>query len=414
MLFTSPSRNFKLRPKAGVWAALALASAMLAGCGKNAPAPQAQARVPEVGVVVLKKQSQQLDTQLPGRTAAFLSAEVRPQVSGIVQKRLFTEGALVKQGQPLYQLDAASLRAAEASAVAVLAKVEASQRTLEATARRNAELVKITAISQQAYEESQAAAKQATADVAVAKANLETSRINLRYSRIEAPISGRISMSNVTPGALVTANQTTPLTQIVQMDPMYVDFTQSTAELLRLRSDLAAGRYQKLDGEQLAVRISLEDGSEYPHEGKLHFSGLIVNPTMGTVTLRAVVPNPEGVLMPGMYVQAKLPTGLAPEAILLPQRAVTLDLTGRASVMVVKDDDTVDKRPVELGSAIGSDWLVQAGLQGGERVIVDGFQRIRPGDKVKAVELAASAQKQDRQIDPQAAAAALRAAAATK
>jgi len=363
---------------------------------------------------VMKKQSQRLDTLLPGRTAAFLSAEVRPQVSGIVQKRLFTEGALVKQGQPLYELDAATLRAAEASAVAVLAKVEASQRTLEATARRNAELVKITAISQQAYEESQAAAKQAAADVAVAKANLETSRINLRYSRIEAPISGRISMSNVTPGALVTANQTAPLTQIVQMDPMYVDFTQSTAELLRLRSDLAAGRYQKLDDEQVPVRISLEDGSDYPHEGKLRFSGLIVNPTMGTVTLRAVVPNPNGVLMPGMYVQAKLPTGLAPDAILLPQRAVTLDLTGRASVLVVKDDSTVDKRPVELDRAVASDWLVQTGLQGGERVVVDGFQRIRPGDKVKAVDLGDGAQKTDRKVDPQAAAAALRAAVEKK
>ena len=387
---------------------------MLAACRKSAPPPKAQARVPEVGVVVMKKQSQRLDTLLPGRTAAFLSAEVRPQVSGIVQKRLFTEGALVKQGQPLYELDAATLRAAEASAVAVLAKVEASQRTLEATARRNAELVKITAISQQAYEESQAAAKQAAADVAVAKANLETSRINLRYSRIEAPISGRISMSNVTPGALVTANQTAPLTQIVQMDPMYVDFTRSTAELLRLRSDLAAGRYQKLDDEQVPVRISLEDGSDYPHEGKLRFSGLIVNPTMGTVTLRAVVPNPNGVLMPGMYVQAKLPTGLAPDAILLPQRAVTLDLTGRASVLVVKDDSTVDKRPVELDRAVASDWLVQTGLQGGERVVVDGFQRIRPGDKVKAVDLGDGAQKTDRKVDPQAAAAALRAAVEKK
>lgn len=364
--------------------------------------------------MVLKTQSQRLDATLPGRTAAFLSAEVRPQVSGIVQKRLFSEGALVKQGQPLYQLDAASLRAAEASAVAVLAKVEASQRTLEATARRNAELVKITAISQQAYEESQAAAKQAAADVAVAKANLETSRINLRYSRIEAPISGRISMSKVTPGALVTANQTTPLTEIVQMDPMYVDFTQTTAELLRLRGDLAVGRFQKIDNEQISVRFNLEDGSAYPHEGKLRFSGLIVNPTMGTVTLRAVVPNPDGVLMPGMFVQANLPTGLAPEAILLPQRAVTLDLTGRASVLVVTDENTVDKRPVEVDRAIASDWLVQTGVKAGDRVIVDGFQRVKPGDKVRTVDVSDGAQKADRKVDPQAAAAALRAAAEKK
>lgn len=417
MRFTSISRSsqdFRQRSRAGAWAALALASVVIAGCGKDAPAPKAQAPATEVGIVVLKKQSQRLDATLPGRTAAFLSAEVRPQVSGIVQKRLFTEGALVKQGQPLYQLDAASLRAAEASAVAVLAKVETTQRTQEATARRNAELVKITAISQQAYEESQAAAKQAAADVAVAKANLESSRINLRYSRIEAPISGRISMSKVTPGALVTANQTAPLTEIVQMDPMYVDFTQTTSELLRLRGDLTAGRYQKLDNEQISVRINLEDGSEYTHEGKLRFSGLIVNPTMGTVTLRAVVPNPDGVLMPGMFVQAKLPTGLAPEAILLPQRAVTLDLTGRASVLVVNDDNTVDKRPVEVDRAIASDWLVQTGVKAGDRVIVDGFQRVKPGDKVRTVDVSDGSQKADRKVDPQAAAAALRAAAEKK
>lgn len=397
-------------PRIGAWAAFALGIAVLSGCGKSAPAPQAQPRVPEVGVTVLKKQSQRLDATLPGRTSAFLSAEVRPQVTGIVQKRLFTEGALVKQGQQLYQLDAASLRAAEASAMAVLAKAEASQRTLEATARRNAELVKITAISQQAFEESQAAVKQSAADVAVAKATLENGRINLRYSRIEAPISGRISLSSVTPGALVTANQTTPLTEIVQMDPMYVNFTQSTSELLKLKNDLAAGLYQKLEGEQMSVRIALEDGSEYKHEGKLRFSGLIVNPTMGTVTLRAVFPNPDGVLMPGMYVQAKLPTGLAPDAILLPQRAVSLDLKGRASVLLVKEDSTVEKRFLELGRAIGSDWLVQTGLQDGDRVVIDGFQRVKPGDKVKAVEGGERPQSADKKVDPQAAAAALRAA----
>jgi len=402
-----------LRWRRGAWASLAMASLVLLGCAKEAEAPKAEAAPPEVGVIVLQRQNQLLGDTLPGRTAAFMSAEVRPQVSGIVQKRLFTEGAVVKQGQPLYQLDAASLRATEASAVAVLAKAEASQRTLEATARRNAELVKITAISQQAYEESQAAAKQAAADVAVAKANLETARINLRYSRIEAPISGRISMSNVTAGALVTANQTTPLTEIVQMNPMYVDFTQTTTEMLRLRSDLAAGRYQKLQGEEIPVRFNLEDGSSYPHEGKLSFSGLIVNPTMGTVTLRAVVSNPDGVLMPGMFVQAKLPTAVAPEAILLPQRAVTLDLTGRPSVLVVKDDETVEKRMVELGRAIASDWLVETGLEDGERVVVDGFQRVKPGDKVNPVVLAGTSGG-GRRVDPQAAAAALRAAVANE
>lgn len=393
---------------------MALATAILAGCSKEAAGPAAPPSAAQVGVVVLQKQSQQIETSLPGRTAAFMSAEVRPQVSGIVQKRLFTEGAMVKQGQPLYQLDAASLRAAEASAQAALAKAQASQKTLEATARRNAELVKITAISQQAFEESEAAAKQAQADVAVAKAALENARINLKYSRIEAPISGRISISSVTPGALVTANQTTPLTEIVQMDPMYVDFTQSTADLLQLRNDWAAGRYQKVDGEQIPVRIRLEDGSAYAHAGKLAFSGVIVNATMGTVTLRALVPNPDGMLLPGMYVQAQLPTGLAPEAILVPQRAVTRDLTGRPTVMVVKSDDSVEKRTVELGRAIGANWLLDKGLEAGERVVVDGFQRIKPGDKVVAVEVDPNAKSGAKTVDAQAAAAALRAAAPTK
>ena len=401
-------------PRKGGLAAMALLAVALSGCGKQSEQPAAQAQPAKVGVVVLQKQSQTLDSLLPGRTAAFLRAEVRPQVSGIVQKRLFTEGSMVKQGQPLFQLDAASLRATEASASAALVKAQASQKTLEATARRNAELVKITAISQQAFEESQAAAQQAKADVAVAKANLETARINLKYSRIEAPISGRISMSAVTAGALVTANQTTPLTEIVQMNPMYVDFTQSSAELLQLRRDWTDGRYEKLPGEQMPIRIQLEDGSAYPHEGKLQFSGLIVNPSMGTVTLRAVIPNPEGLLMPGMFVQAQLPTGLAPEAMLIPQRSVSRDLTGRASVLVVKADDTVEKRTVELSRAIGANWLLDTGLQAGERVVVDGFQRIKPGDKVSVVEVDASAPSQSKTVDPQAAAASLRAAVPAK
>ncbi len=333
-------------------------------------------------MITLQTQQQQLDATLPGRTRASLTAEVRPQVSGIVQQRLFTEGALVRKGQALYQIDDRALRAAEASAEAALARAEASARTLEATARRNAELLKIDAISHQAHDESQAAAAQARADMGVARANLETARINLRYSRIEAPIAGRISLSSVTPGALVTANQTNALTTIVQMDPMYVDFTQSSNEIVQLRRDWDAGRYQKLDGNQARVRIRLDDGSDYAHEGRLQFAGMIVNDSTGTVTLRAVVPNPEGVLMPGMYVQALLPTGLASDALLIPQQAVNRDLTGRANVLVVNADDVVEKRPVELARALGSRWLLDSGLVAGERLVVDGFQRVKPGDKV--------------------------------
>lgn len=359
-----------------------LLAGTLGACSKQSTAPAATEAVAEVGVVTLQPQHQQLDTTLPGRTRASLSAEVRPQVSGILQKRLFTEGALVRQGQPLYQIDDAALRATEASAQAALAKAEASARTLEATARRNAELVKIDAISQQVHDESQAAAAQARSDVAVARANLETARINLKYSRIEAPITGRTALSTVTPGALVTANQASALTTIVQLDPLYVDFTQSSTELLQLQREIAAGRYAKVDGDKIPVRIRLDDGTEYAHQGKLAFSGVIVNDTMGTVTLRAVVPNPKGELMPGMYVQALLPTGLASDALLIPQQSVNRDLTGRASVLVVNADNVVEKRPVELARALGNRWLVDSGLQPGERLVVDGFQRIKPGDKV--------------------------------
>lgn len=386
-----------------------LIAAALAGCSK----PEAEQKgppksVPKVGVVTLQSQSQQLDASLPGRTRAFMTAEVRPQVSGIIQQRLFTEGALVKQGQPLYQIDAASLKAAEASAAAALAKAEASQRTLAATARRNAELVKIDAISKQAFEESQAAAAQSASDVAVAKANLETARINLRYSRIEAPIGGRIALSAVTPGALVTANQATALTTIVQLDPMYVDFTQSSSDLMQLKRDLDSGRYQKVEGNKIPVRIQLDDGSDYPHQGKLAFAGVIVNDTTGTLTLRAEVPNPDGMLMPGMYVKALLPTALAPDALLVPQQSVTRDLTGRANVMVVKDGDVVEKRDVELDRAVGASWLLKSGLKAGERVMVDGFQRIKPGDKVQTVEvdLKAKAERKSQRGEPPVQAAA--------
>lgn len=376
------------------WRMAAVAAAVLvvaAGCSpkaKEAPA----AKVPtKVGVVTLKAQSQQLDASLPGRTRASLTAEVRPQVSGIVQKRLFTEGASVKAGQPLYQIDSASLRATQASAEAALAKVRASQRTLQATAARNAELVKIDAISRQANEESQAAVAQSAADVAAAQAALENARINLRYSSIQAPISGQTSLSTVTPGALVTANQVDALTTIVQLDPMYVDFTQSSTELLQLKRDIQDGRFQKLERDALAVQLKLEDGRLYGQTGKLQFAGVIVNPSTGVVTLRAVVPNPEGVLLPGMYVQALLPTGVAPEALLVPQQAVTRDIAGKASVLVVDAETKVQRRPIEIDRAIGSRWMVTSGLTAGEKIIVDGFQRIKVGDAVDPQEVDLSA-----------------------
>ncbi len=360
----------------------------IAGCSPKAAEVVTPKEPTQVGVVTLQAQSQQLDARLPGRTRAFMTAQVRPQVSGIVQKRLFTEGELVKAGQALYQIDAASLRAAQASAEAVLAKAQASQRTLQATAARNTELVKIDAISRQANEESQAAAAQASADVAAAKAALENARINLRYSSIEAPISGRTSLSTVTPGALVTANQADALTTIVQLDPMYVDFTQSSADLLQLKRDIQDGRYEKFDHNALSVQLKLEDGQLYPHKGKLQFAGVIVDPGTGVVTLRAVVPNPEGVLMPGMYVQALLPTGVAPEALLVPQQAVTRDIAGKANVLVVDSaTQQVQRRAIEVDRAVGSRWMVIGGLKAGEKIVVDGFQRIKAGDVVDPQEV---------------------------
>ncbi|QXZ10812.1 efflux RND transporter periplasmic adaptor subunit [Comamonas sp. Y33R10-2] len=387
--------------------ALALSAVLIAGALAACSKPEAEQKgpakaEPKVGVVTLQTQSQQLDVSLPGRTKAFMTAEVRPQVSGIIQKRLFTEGALVKQGQPLYQIDAASLKATEASAMAAVAKAEASQRTLAATARRNAELVKIDAISKQAFDESQAAAAQSSSDVAVAKANLEAARINLKYSRIEAPIGGRIALSAVTPGALVTAGQATALTTIVQLDPMYVDFTQSSTDLMQLKRDLESGRYQKVDGDKISVRIQFDDGSDYPQQGKLAFAGVIVNDTTGTLTLRAEVPNPNGLLMPGMYVKALLPTALAPDALLLPQQSVTRDLAGKPNVMVLGEGDVVQKREVELDRAVGASWLLKSGLKAGDRVMVDGFQRVKPGDKVKPeeVDMKAKAERKSERGEP--------------
>ena len=391
---------------------------MLMACSEKKAAEAPAAKVAEVGIITIQPTAQSLMAQLPGRTSAFMMADIRPQANGIVEKRLFTEGAQVKAGQVLYQLDDRSANAAVNSAQAALAKTKAIAQTARSNAARNAELVKIDAISRQVYDDSQAAVAQTASDVGVAQAALDNAKINLQYTRITSPISGRVSTSAVTPGALVTANQTTPLTNVVQLDPMYVDFTQSSTELLQLQRDLAAGRFQKVDGDQIPVRIRLDDGTEYPHQAKLKFAGVIVNATTGTVTLRAQVPNPDGVLMPNMYVQAMLPTAVAPDAILVPQQSVTRDLTGKPNVMVVGAEDKVEKRALELDRAIGNQWLVSSGLKAGERVLVEGFQRVKVGDKVKptAVDLKAKAERERSpgRVPTEAAAPAAPAPAASK
>lgn len=367
-------------------AAAALLTLAAAGCSDKSaqqPAPRAPATV---GVVTLQPERQTVTTELPGRTSAFLTAEIRPQVGGIVQKRLFTEGADVKAGQVLYQIDPASFQVALASAEAALEKARATLGTTETNARRNAELVKIDAISRQVFDESQAAAVQARSDVAVARANLDTARINLGYTAIKAPISGRSSTSTVTPGALVTANQTTALTTITQNDPLYVDVTQSSTEVLRLKNEMARGRYQRVGNAEARITIKLEDGSDYAHPGRLQFSGVSVNPTTGAITLRAIVPNPDGLLMPGMYVRAVLQAGVNEQTLLVPQQSVTRDAAGNPSVLLVTaDGNKLERRRITTGAAVGSRWEVVSGLAAGDRVLVDGAQRARAGDTVNPV-----------------------------
>lgn len=372
-------------------AAVLAAAFVVAGCSDKAakqPAPRAPV---EAGVVTIQPERQSITTELPGRTSAFLVAEIRPQVGGIVQKRLFTEGADVKAGQVLYQLDASPFEVALASAEASLGKAQATVGTAETNARRNAELVKIDAISRQVYDDSQAVLVQARSDLAVNRAAVENARINLGYTRIKAPISGRTTTSAVTPGALVTANQTTALTTISQIDPLYVDVTQSSTDVLRLKTDLAKGRFQRAGEGQARVALKLEDGSTYAQAGRLQFSGVTVNPATGAVTLRAVFPNPDGLLMPGMYVRAVLETGVNEQALLVPQQGVTRDTAGNASVLLVNAENKVERRKIQVEAAVGNRWQAVGGLAAGDRVVVDGLQRVKVGDTIKPVEVAARA-----------------------
>jgi membrane fusion protein (multidrug efflux system) len=356
---------------------------LLAGCGpsdgQNGPPPK---RVAEVGVVEIAPGTQPIVTELPGRTTARMIAEIRPQVSGIIQERTFIEGANVKAGDLLYRIDPSLYQAEVARTQAALEKAEANLKSIQVRAERYAELIKINAVSKQDYDDAQAAQKQAEADVALAKAALETARINLGYTRITAPISGRVETSIITPGALVTANQANPLTTVQQLDPIYVDVTQPTSELLRLRRDLESGKLKRI-GNEARLKVVLEDGTVYPHPGRLSFSGVTVNPTSGAVTLRAVLPNPDGLLMPGMYVRGQLEEAVDESAILVPQQSVTRTAKGQAMVLVVNAENKVEQRQVEVSRAVGNQWMVDEGLQAGDRVVVEGFQNIRPGDEVK-------------------------------
>ena len=362
-----------------------LVGALLTGCGKKTTAAPPPSGPPEVGVITVQPQRVALTTELPGRTSPFLIAEVRPQVSGIIKKRVFTEGSDVKAGQVLYQIDPATYQAAFASAKAAEARAEANLIPARLKEERFRDLVKIKAVSQQDYDNAYAALKQAEADVASAIAAVETARINLAYSKVTAPISGRIGKSTVTDGALVTANQSAALATIQQLGSMYVDVTQSNADLLKLRQSLASGLLKKDGANQARVRLLLEDGSAYPLTGTLKFSEVTVDQSTGSLTLRAVFPNPKQTLLPGMFVRAIVTEGIREQAILVPQRGVTRNQAGKAMVMVVGAEEKVEPRIIEVARTVGDNWLVRAGLSAGDRVILEGIQRARPGTPVKVV-----------------------------
>lgn len=374
-----------------IWAPTALGwTLLLVACGQgSAPAagPGGPGSMPppaEVGVITVKLTDVGLVTELPGRLEASRVAQVRARAAGIVQKRLFVEGSHVRAGQALFQIDASPYQATLASAQASQAKAEANLMQASAQAERFKPLIEAKAISQQEFVNAQAAQKLAEADVAVARAAVQTARINLGYAAITAPISGRIGRALVTEGALVGQGEATPLAVIQQIDPMYVNFTQSASEVMTLRRNLESGQLKRTGSQAASIRLVLEDGSEYAKPGKLLFSDLTVDSTSGQITLRAEVPNPTGTLLPGLFVRVRLEQAQVSSAITLPQQAVTRSPQGD-SVMVVAADGKVAPRPVKVGAQQRGQWVILDGLQSGDQVMVDGFQKLRGGAPVKPV-----------------------------
>ena len=356
---------------------------ILGGCGQQTKGTQTI--TPEVAVVTMKPEQVVIKTDLPGRTSAILVAEVRPQVGGIIQKRLFTEGSDVTAGQMLYQIDPAPYQAALDNARAGLSRSEANLSAIRLKAERLKELLVDKAVSQQDYDDAAAALKQTQADIQYWQATVETARINLKYTLITAPITGRIGRSNVTQGALVAAQQPTALATIQLLDPIYVDVPQSTADLLRLRYEIKEGRLDQTGANQKKVQLILEDGTTYPLSGTLQFRDVTVDPTTGSVILRAIFPNPNGILLPGMFVRAVVKEGVNEQAILIPQQAVSRDPMGNPFTLIVDAEGKVQQRTLTLDRAIGDQWLVSSGIAPGERVIIEGMQKVQPGASVKAV-----------------------------
>lgn len=361
----------------------AAAAVALAACGQKPSAPPQQ--TPEVGVFTVQPSAVPVVTELPGRTNAFLVAQVRARVDGIVQRREFTEGSEVKAGQRLYKIDSAPYQAALNSAKATLAKAQANLATTTAQANRYKVLVAANAVSKQDYDNAVAAQGQAQADVAAGKASVETAQINLGYTDVVAPISGRTGVSQVTPGAYVQASQATLMNTIQQLDPMYVDLTQSSLDGLKLRRDVQEGRLKTTGPGAAKVTLILEDGRPYPLPGKLQFSDVTVDQSTGSVTIRALFPNPNRVLLPGMFVRARIEEGVNEHAMLVPQIGVTHDQKGTPIALVVGPDNKVAPRTLVTAGMQGPDWIVDSGLQPGDRVIVQGTEKVHPGMQVKAV-----------------------------
>jgi membrane fusion protein, multidrug efflux system len=362
---------------------LLLCGVLLIGCSRQAPPPPAA--LPEVVTITVSQRPALLTTELPGRTSPYRIAEIRPQVNGLIQKRLFAEGVDVVKGQALYQIEPAPFEAALANAQAALGRAEASLPAIQSRADRFKQALADKAVSQQDFDDADAALKQALADAEYWKAMVTTARINLGYARVESPISGRIGKSSVTDGAIVTAYQPTPLATIQQLDPIYVDVPQSTSELLRLQRRLQEGGMNHDRTNQNRVQLFLEDGTAYPAEGALQFRDVSVDPTTASVILRMVFPNPNGVLLPGMFVRAAIKEGVNEKAILIPQQAVSRDPKGNPLCLVVDAAGKVEQRKLEVDRTIGDQWLIASGLTPGEHIIIEGIQKVRPGATVKTI-----------------------------
>ncbi|EDI6061628.1 multidrug efflux RND transporter periplasmic adaptor subunit AcrA [Salmonella enterica subsp. enterica serovar Agona] len=367
-------------------------SLALTGCDDKQDQQGGQ-QMPEVGVVTLKTEPLQITTELPGRTVAYRIAEVRPQVSGIILKRNFVEGSDIEAGVSLYQIDPATYQATYDSAKGDLAKAQAAANIAELTVKRYQKLLGTQYISKQEYDQALADAQQATAAVVAAKAAVETARINLAYTKVTSPISGRIGKSSVTEGALVQNGQASALATVQQLDPIYVDVTQSSNDFLRLKQELANGSLKQENGKA-KVDLVTSDGIKFPQSGTLEFSDVTVDQTTGSITLRAIFPNPDHTLLPGMFVRARLQEGTKPKALLVPQQGVTRTPRGDATVLVVGADNKVETRQIVASQAIGDKWLVTDGLKAGDRVVVSGLQKVRPGAQVKVQEITADNKQQ--------------------